>query len=319
MNILITGGMGYAGGRLAVHLREHFADSEILITSRNIRSKSPDWAKTFDVLKMDLLDDRSIDSCLKGRDIDVIIHLAALNEIDSMKDPDAAFRVNTMGTYRLLSCAKDHGVSKFIYFSTFHVYGDTSSSVITEDTPTRPYHPYAITHRAAEDIVTYFGHYHDMNTLILRLSNGYGYPMDRGVDRWTLVFNDLCRQAVVDEKLVLKSSGEQYRDFISLSNVNTAVQHFLSIPIEKWGDGLFNLGEGCVMSILDVATKVAKNYSLKYGAKEPIIERAVGKKGSAGSKFLFNIDKLLQTGFKPQDNMDVELAKTMELCEGFLK
>jgi UDP-glucose 4-epimerase len=145
---------------------------------------------------MDLLDEDSIANCLENKDIDVIIHLAALNEIDSMKDPALALEVNTQGTYKLLNIANAHNVNRFIYFSTFHVYGETSSSVITEETPTRPFHPYAITHRAAEDIVSFFNHYHKMKTLIFRLSNGYGYSMYKDIDRWTLVFNDLCRQAV---------------------------------------------------------------------------------------------------------------------------
>ena len=51
---------------------------------------------------MDILDESSISNCLRDKDIDIIIHLAALNEIDSMKDPKSALEVNTKGTYILL-------------------------------------------------------------------------------------------------------------------------------------------------------------------------------------------------------------------------
>ena len=156
MNILITGGLGYVGGRVANYLKEKEPHTHIFLTTRNRNRKLPQWSEKFTILEMDILNESSIVNCLKGKNIDIIIHLAALNEIDSMKDPKLALEVNTKGTYKLLDLACKAGIKNFIYFSTFHVYGDVLESVITEETPTRPFHPYAITHRAAEDFVNYF-------------------------------------------------------------------------------------------------------------------------------------------------------------------
>ena len=153
MNVLITGGLGYIGGRIASYLKEKALESRIFLTTRDKNKALPSWTEKFTVLQMNLLDEDSIDNCLESKNIDVIIHLAALNEIDSMKDPALALEVNTKGTYKLLNIANRKKINRFVYFSTFHVYGDTSSAVLTEETPTRPFHPYAITHRAAEDLV----------------------------------------------------------------------------------------------------------------------------------------------------------------------
>ena len=109
----------------------------------------------------------------------------------------------------------------------------------------------------AEDFVAFFNQYHGMQTLIFRLSNGYGYPMDKDINRWTLVFNDLCRQAVGIGRIVLKSTGKQHRDFISLHDVSRAVFHFLFVCPDKWGDGIYNLGGNLSMSILDAAYKIS--------------------------------------------------------------
>jgi len=71
----------------------------------------------------------------------------------------------------------------------------------------RPVHPYAITHHAAEDFVLAA---HDEKRLmgyVIRLSNGFGAPAHAGVDRWTLLVNDLCRQAVQTRQLILRSAG----------------------------------------------------------------------------------------------------------------
>ncbi|MEE9604561.1 MAG: SDR family oxidoreductase [Candidatus Scalindua sp.] len=317
--ILITGGLGYIGGRIGSYLKEKAPDSHIFLTTRDGNRRPPSWTDKFTVLQMNLLDEDSIADCLENRSIDVIIHLAAVNEIDSMKDPESALEVNTQGTYRLLNIANKK-INRFVYFSTFHVYRETFGSVITEETPTRPFHPYAITHRAAEDFVTFFNRYNKMKTLIFRLSNGYGYPMDMDINRWTLVFNDLCRQAVTSGRIVLKSSGKQHRDFISLHDVARAVYHFLFDVPDKWGDGLYNLGGNCSMSILDVANKISDVYKTKY--KKEILEIQTGQNGRVSittEPAKYSIDKIAEAGFTLKGDMISEIERTMHACEGFIK
>ncbi|WP_048132625.1 SDR family oxidoreductase [Methanosarcina sp. 1.H.T.1A.1] len=307
------------GGRVAHYLKENDPQSNIFLTTRNKKSrKLPLWAEKFTVLDMDVLNEDSIDYCLKNKNIDVIIHLAAMNEIDSMKNPESALNVNTLGTYKLLKVAHSNNINRFIYFSTFHVYGEPTSPIITEESPTRPFHPYAITHRAAEDFVVFFNHYYGMNTLIFRLSNSYGYPMDKEINRWTLVFNDLCRQTVTTGKIVLKSSGKQYRDFIPLHDVARAVHHFLFVKPEYLKDGIYNLGGNCSMSILDVAQRVSSVYQSKYKDKSIDIIVKSDDNSVVPRPFEFSIEKLLGTGFTLKGNLLYEIEKTMELCEEFI-
>ncbi|MGA1823523.1 MAG: NAD-dependent epimerase/dehydratase family protein [bacterium] len=319
MNILITGGTGYLGGRLAAYLHKKEPHSRILLTIKNRQKNVPSWAEQFAILHMNCLDEDSIKHCFTNRKIDCIIHLAALNEIESMKDPELAHEVNIKGTYRLLEYAYKNNVEKFIYCSTFHVYGDASAAVITEDTPAKPFHPYAITHRAAEDYVRFFQHYYGMKSLIIRLSNGYGYPMDREIDRWSLLFNDLCKQAVTTGRLVLKSSGKQYRDFISLESVARVVHYFLFVIPEMWADGLFNLGSGTSMSIVEAAQTIAQIYGKKYKCENAAIETGKDAGPSRTTvRFVYDIGKLKSMGIEPEDDMEKEVEKTMEVCEGFL-
>jgi UDP-glucose 4-epimerase len=318
-NILITGGLGYIGGRVAFYIKEKEPDSNIFLTTRNKNGDFPSWTENFTVLQMDITDAASIDDCLRDRDIDIIIHLAALNEIESAKDPELALEINTKGTYRLLNLANLYNVNRFIYFSTFHVYGNISDTVITEKTLPKPIHPYAITHKAAEDFVNYFNNYQCMETLIFRMSNGYGYPMDINIDRWTLVFNDICRQAVTNGEIILKSSGKQYRDFISLHDVANAVYHFVFVVPDEWGDGIYNLGGDCSMSILDVAQKISDIYRAKYNKDIKEIKTASENGSSISTKPVkYSIDKIAETGFRLQGNTASEIEKTMDLCEKFI-
>ena len=316
LNILITGGLGYLGGRIADYLKRHRPESTIVLgTSRKI-AKVPDWAKPFQIAQLNILNPASIKKAVQNG-IHAIIHLASLNEHDSFNNIESAWETNALGTQALLSTTSQNQISKFVYFSTFHVYGDCKDE-ITENSPTRPYHPYAATHRASEDMVRFYQHYKNMDTLTLRLSNGFGYPMSSEVNRWTLVFNDLCRQAMTLGKMVVKSSGQQRRDFISLHDVAAAVDHFLFQIPDDWGDGLFNLGGNCSLSIIDVANKISSVFKKKYGSTIPI-EILKKDDGRTHYPVRFNIDKLKKTGFCLSGNMEKEIEQTLSLCENLSK
>lgn len=309
--ILITGGLGYVGGRIAQHLARSCEGSITLMTRRPL-NLVPEWAKGFEVIQEKEFMEGTLRHALDG--IDTVIHLAAVNEIESEKDPDLALEINGRGTYRLLRACLDSGVQRFIYFSTYHVYGPSANGLVTELTPTRPVHPYAITHRLAEDFTNWFHITSRIEILIFRLSNGYGHPVDSNINRWTLVFNDLCMQAVQNGKIVLKSTGRQQRDFISLKDVARAVSHFLGLPKGQWHDGLFNLGGECSLSILEAAQRIALNYQEHYNRS---IEVEIGSNVDQLSNlpFQYCVDKLKMTGFSLLGCMDEEIKATFDVVE----
>ena len=157
LKILITGGLGYLGGRIADYLKRNHPELTIILGTRRKIKDVPGWTKPFRIVQLNIHDQTSIDDAISN-DIHAIIHLAALNESDSLDDISLAWKTNTLGTQSLLSTANQKGIPKFLYFSTFHVYGDCKE-MITEESPTNSYHPYASTHRAAEDIIRFYQHY----------------------------------------------------------------------------------------------------------------------------------------------------------------
>ena len=309
--LLITGGLGYVGGRVATYLRQCYPTLPIRLMTRRHRS-SATWATDFQVAEGDILDSASLRRALEG--VSTVIHLAASNEIESARDPARALYVTSKGTLKLLQVAQEAGASRFVYMSTFHVYGASTGGLITEETLPGPSHPYAITHYTAEQFVAMFQMRGALETLTLRLSNSYGAPMDLGVDRWTLVFNDLCHQAAEHGRLVLASSGRPQRDFISLSDIGRAVQHFLAMASGTWGDGLFNLGGECSMSILELANHISHVYEAQCGKSLPITT-GDGDSPDSWHSVRFSIEKLKSTGFAPKHNLEEEIVRTLALCK----
>jgi len=270
----------------------------------------PDWLPSVSMVALDWM---SIDALTEAcRGVDDVIHLAAMNEVESANDPVGALEMNGLASLRLLEAAKAAGVRRFVYFSTAHVYGAPLQGVINETTLPRPVHPYAITHRLAEDFILAAHDKKQIEGVVVRLSNGFGAPATPNVDRWTLLVNDLCRQAVLTGKLRLNSSGSQLRDFVTLVDVGRAVNHLLQLDSRYLGDGLFNLGGGRSMSILEMTERVAARWRVLTGRDIDVI-RPAGD-GLPAPALDYRCDKLAATGFSHAGQIDHEIDYTLTLC-----
>jgi UDP-glucose 4-epimerase len=314
--VLITGGLGYLGGRIALALAAN-KNYVIRLGAHRVKPVLPEWAKSngFSIVCSNVLLDKPLAAACQG--VDYIIHLAALNEIDCLANPQKALQVNSLGTLKLISAAERAKVKRIIYFSTIHVYGSPLFGRITEKTLPRPVHPYAITHRVAEDFVIAAHENKSLTGIVVRLSNGFGAPADPSIKRWTLVINDLCYQAVTQRKLVLKSSGLQNRDFITLTDIARATEHFLSMPTDICDDCIFNLGGESSIKIIDLAEIISRRCVKVLGYLPPIIRPQLhGNEPSA--KIEYRIDKLKSTGFSLKANFHEEIDASLRFCKRYL-
>jgi UDP-glucose 4-epimerase len=313
MNILITGGSGYIGGRLAQYLESKEINPRLLVRKNSF---IPEWAHEKAIVAGDVLDISSLKKACEN--VDTVIHLAALNEIDSGINPLEALKVNGEGTLNLINAAIVNQVKRIIYFSTFHVYGLNASGNISEETLPLPVHPYAITHHVSEDFIRMAVSKKELEGVILRLSNGFGYPAHARVNRWSLVVNNLCLQAVLNRKIVLKTSGKQYRDFITLTDVSRCVEHILSLDTSKLDkkDCIYNLGGEFSVTILDMANLIKERCVEVLDIGPEII---IGKDDPSNTVLekpvIYNIDKIKRTGFGLISNVYEEIDKTLVFCE----
>jgi UDP-glucose 4-epimerase len=311
--VLITGAHGYIGGRLSAFLGAA-EDYRLRLATRRPPSAWPAWSRNsarVEVAVADLADAAALEDLCRG--IDAVIHLAGTNERVSAADPGRALIDTALGTMELLRAAERQGVGRFVYLSTAHVYGAPLAGRIDETTLPRPIHPYAITHRAAEDFVLAAGALGAIEAVVLRLSNGLGAPADSLIDRWTLVGNDLCRQAAEDGVLVLTSSGEQERDFVPLSDVCRGVLHVLRLPAAALGDGLFNLGGERSLTVRELAGMIAVRSEIVLGIRPDVVSPAAPSNAATRS-LDYRFDKLRLTGYAPQGSLEDEIDRTLALC-----
>ena len=304
--ILITGGTGFIGGRLTKRLA---AEYEVYISSR----KKLTEGNTLDIYGNVLsIDHKTLFEPENFPAVDVVIHLAALNEWDSIKYPSEAIRVNIDETRIILENSIAKGVDRFVYFSTAHIYGSPMVGKITESTLPQPMHSYSITHRAAEDYVVSADRQKKIHGTVLRLSNSFGAPVSADVNRWTLLANDLCRQAVGKGKMVLNSNGCQYRDFISLANVEEIIASLMERrhPLKNV---IYNLGSGIAIRVIDMA-RIIESLCVTVLNRNVPIELPVHAKETNEPGLEFSIERLLEEGFHINNDVTLELERLLQFC-----
>jgi UDP-glucose 4-epimerase len=266
VQILITGGRGFLGGRIAAYLAK--AGHRIVIGSTQSRS-APRWLSSASTAVLNWNDQASLTSACRGAD--VVIHAAGMNAQDCAKNPTDALLLNGVGTSRLVDAAQAERVTRFIYLSTAHVYTNPLIGLITEETSTQNLHPYSTSHLAGEHAVLHADSAGVLEGVVLRLSNAYGAPMDTQANCWTLLANDLCKQAFERQRLCLRTAGLERRDFVPIDRVCQLVEYYAAVSLHAKKRGLFNVGSGASQTVLEFAQFIQARCSKVFGFTPPLI------------------------------------------------
>jgi UDP-glucose 4-epimerase len=310
MRILIAGGFGFVGGRLAVHLAQ--AGYKIVLGSRNARSP-PVWLPQAEVVQIVWEDDRTLERCCDG--VDCVIQAAGMNAQECADNPVAALAFNGMATARLVTAATQVGVQRFIYLSTAHVYASPLVGEITEETFPRNPHPYATSHLAGENALLSASKRGKIQGIVLRLSNAFGSPMHKDNNCWMLLVNDLCRQAVLMRKLVLKTNGLQQRNFVCMTEVCLVTESLVVGDAGSAKLSIFNVGLEKSQSVIEMAHLIQSRCTKILGF-EPKLQHIQGGVDELHRTLTYRTDSLNSLGIssKSLDNIK-EIDSLLQYCQ----
>lgn len=298
--MLITGGLGYLGGRLADYLVR--SGVQVRIGSRRKGGA--------DIVPMDFLDDASLERACQG--ISTIIHLAAMNAQACEKDPESALLINGLGTLKLLKAAEKEGVSKFLYFSTAHIYGAPLQGKIDEESLPHPLHPYSITHRVAEDYMLEADRKEQLSGIVFRLTNAIGSPLNREANCWMLVVNDLCRQVVTNQRMELYSNESIQRDFLPILTICSAVSFVLEH--NTLNGEVVNISSGVALSLRELTDLIADRTEVILGFRPSVHFNQALKIENTEILSISN-DKIKEAGFAIDTDLSDEIDQLLRNCK----
>jgi nucleoside-diphosphate-sugar epimerase len=236
--VLVTGGAGYIGSLLVRKLLEKKyrvkVMDKLLFGDDSIKSLGENH--NFQLIKGDIQNPGDIKRAVD--DVDAVIHLAAIvGDAACAADQETALKTNYLATINLARLCKEKGVNKFIFASTCSTYGIGDEEKLTEGSSLQPVSLYAESKIYAEKELIKMTDGNFM-PIIFRFSTIYGLSPRM---RFDLVVNLLTVKAFA-EKEILIFGGHQWRPFVHVKDVCSAIISCLETPFAKIDGQIFNLG-----------------------------------------------------------------------------
>jgi nucleoside-diphosphate-sugar epimerase len=147
---LITGSSGFIGGHLVEYLFEQGEISKGIFRKGSLIKLMDKYG--VQGLEADLLEPSTLTEAVEG--VDVIYNL--VSPVPDTEENTDYLRVDVEGTRNLLDAARNAGVKTFIHLSTLDVYGFGRTTIVDEDTPTSPGHPYQVAKLESENVLLDF-------------------------------------------------------------------------------------------------------------------------------------------------------------------
>src|SRR4051794_5605420 len=159
--VVVTGAAGFIGSNLVRHWRAaEPADTVIAIDALTYAGDLRNLAGLegeIEFAHADIGDEEGMLALLGGREIDVVVNLAAESHNSlAVVEPERFFRTNVLGPQVLLDVCRRVGVGRFHHVSTCEVYGDLpldAAEGFLETSPYRPNTPYSASKAGADHLV----------------------------------------------------------------------------------------------------------------------------------------------------------------------
>lgn len=262
--VLVTGHNGYIGSVMVPHFLQSGLEVVGLDTGYFDKCTLVPDKTAVPTIRKDIRDLTPSD--LKG--CDAIVHLAALSN-DPIGNLVAGWteEINCQASIRLAELAKDAGIRRYLFSSSCIMYGMSTASVVTEESPLDPKTEYARSKVIAEQGISKLADDHFSPSF---LRNGTIYGISSRM-RFDTVLNDLVGTAVTTKQVKLFSDGKPWRPVIHVQDVARAFLAVLQAPIEDVHNQAFNTGANHlnhqVIELAEIVTKTVPGCTLEVLAQ----------------------------------------------------
>lgn len=243
MSILVTGGSGFIGS--------HIVD-KLIDDNRNV--------KVFDIRKLHRKDVEFIQGSIVSlkelnaamKDVEYIFHIAALSNINKVVEtPLKAVDLNIMSTAKVLEAARNSGVERVIYASSYFVDSEKG-------------HLYTTTKASSEMLCKDYYTLYGLLFTILRYGTAYG-PRSRGED----VISIFVKRAVSHQPLTIHGDGNQSRNFISVEDLAEGNVAALKDVAKNQTYNLEGMRPISVKEVAETVKKLIGDVEIEYKEERP--------------------------------------------------
>ena len=232
MQILVTGGAGFAGTNLIKRLLNE--GHEVISIDDYSTGKKENHIEGATYIQRDILDIDPHDFIYKP---DLVYHLAAKSRIQpSFKQPEEYFRVNYEGTLNIIKLCLKENISLIYAGSSSHHSGKFKN-------------PYTFSKDMGEEIIQLYRKHFKLRSSIVRFYNVYG-PHQLTEGGYTTLIGRWMDNIEKDIPCEIYGDGEKRRDF---THVDDIVKGLIKILERGTYYDDFEFGRGKNHSINEVA------------------------------------------------------------------
>lgn len=276
--LLVTGGAGFIGVNFVRYWRQAHPDDGITVL--DLLTYSGNAASLADVEGVDLVvgdicHTALVESLLRDRGIDTIVHFAAESHVDrSISSPDAFITTNIVGTHSLLKAARSAWLERgsgrphrFHHVSTDEVYGslDPDAPGFCEQTPYAPNSPYSASKAASDHLVRAYHHTFGLQTTASNCSNNYGpYQYPEKLIPLFLI------NALHGRALPIYGDGLNVRDWLHVEDHCRGIDSILAGG--RIGES-YNIGGGQELTNLEVIAQICARVDHAFAQDPGLMQR----------------------------------------------
>jgi len=295
--ILVIGGAGLIGSHVVEELLKEDVKEVVIYDNffrgciENLEEALRDPRSRIFEIGGDILQTDILNAAMK--DVDGVVHLAALWLLQCHEFPRAAFDVNIRGTFNVLEACVTNHVKRLVYSSSASVYGDAVEEPMTENHPYNNWTFYGATKIAGEHMVKAYHNRYGLEGVCLRYMNVYGPRQDYEGTYIAVIMKILDN---IDKGIspVVYGDGSQSYDFIYVEDTSRANVCALKSKIPF---GFYNIGRGIKTSIKELTEMILKiidsDLSIQYEpAGQTFVTNRVGDPAEAKRDlgFIWNVD-----------------------------
>ena len=325
-NIIVTGGAGFIGSALCIHLVRDLGHRVInvdkLTYAGNLKNLAEIEGHTnYSFHKLDICDRAKIQELLFAENADGIIHLAAESHVDrSIEGPANFIQTNIIGTYSLLEAARSYHITlngakkeafRFHHVSTDEVFGDLpfDDSKFTEETPYDPSSPYSASKASSDHLVRAWNHTYGLPIVLSNCSNNYG-PRQFPEKLIPLVILN----ALSGKRLPVYGDGENVRDWL---HVEDHARALAQVFLKGENGRSYNIGGEAEFSNIEVVKVICRilDATIPRNDGKSYQQQIVHVTDRLGHDRRYAIDCSRisrELGWRPRMNFEEGLAQTIE-------